>query len=134
MARGSPNRRDVVKERVSEPHQLSGAVSSLPSTPVLHKAEAQHHRTVEDGQPDSGDLHKQNGGSPLTGPMHPSYFTVGLESATEHVPGCRIPSWEGEHSGRPGIKGNEGQMRLDAEFPCVQSDPIPDGSMRDRPL
>ena len=60
-SRGSPNRRDVVKERVSEPHQLSGAVSSLPSTPVLHKTEERYHCTVENGKPDSGDLHKQNG-------------------------------------------------------------------------
>ena len=63
--------------------------------------------------------------------MQPSHFTVGLESATEHVPACRIPSWEGEHRG---IKGNEGQMHLDVESPCVQSDQIPDGSMQDRPI
>ena len=45
---------------------------------------------VEDGQPDSADIHKQNGGNPLTGPMQPSHFTVGLESATEHVLAWRI--------------------------------------------
>ena len=134
MSRGSPDRRNVVKGRIFEPHQLSGTASSFFGTPVLCKAEVQHHHPVKDGQPVSCDLYKQNGRDPLSGLVQPGNITVELEPAAKHIPACRVPSWEGEHSGRPGIKGIEGQMRLDDKSSCFQSDPIPDGPMRDRSL
>ena len=86
------------------------------------------------GQPVSCDLYKQNGRDPLSGLVQPGNITVELEPAVKHIPACRVPSWEGEQSGRSGIEGIEGQMRLDAKSPCFQSDPIPDGPMRDRSL
>ena len=132
MPRGNSNRRDVVKEGVIEPHQLPGAASSLPSTPVLCETQEQYHRSVEDGQRNSGDLYKQNGGNSLTSPVQPGYFLVGLEPATEHISVRRAPAREGEHSGRPGVKGDERQMRLDVKPSCFQSNPISDGSMRNR--
>ena len=121
MPKGSLNRRDVVKEGVIEPHQLPGAASSLPSTPVLCETQEQHHRSVEDGQRNSGDLYKQNGGNSLTSPVQSGYFLVGLEPTTEHISVHRAPAREGEYSGRPGVKGDERQMRLDVKPSCFQS-------------
>ena len=64
--------------------------------------------------------------------MQPGYFLVGLEPATEHISVRRAPAREGEHSGQPGVKGDERQMRLDVKPSCFQSNPISDGSMRNR--
>lgn len=45
------------------PGILASAVeySSFPSTPVFCKIEVQHHRSVENKQPNGSDLYKQNG-------------------------------------------------------------------------
>ena len=58
MPRGSPYRRDVVKEGVFEPHQLPGAAGSFPSTPVFCETQEQHHCSTEVGQLNSGDIYK----------------------------------------------------------------------------
>ena len=108
--RGKSERRNVVKERIFEPHQLSGTASSVFAASMLCKTEAQHHHSVKDGQPISCDLHKQNGRDPLSGLVQPGNLTVELEPAAKHTPASRVPPGEGEHSGRPGIKGIEGQM------------------------
>ena len=56
MSRGDSNRGNMIKERVFEPHQLSGTVSNFPSIPVLCKTEVRHHHSVKNGQANSGDL------------------------------------------------------------------------------
>ena len=134
MPRGSPNRRDVVKEGGLKPHQLPGTAGSFSSTPVLYETQEQHHRSTEVGQPNSSDLYKQNGGNPLTSPVQSGRLSVGLEPATEHISICGAPAREREHSGRPGVEDNERQMRLDVEPSCFQSNPISDGSMHNRPI
>ena len=85
MPRGSPNRRDVVKEGGFEPHQLPGAAGSFSSTPVLRETQEQHHRSTKVGQPNGGDIYKQNGGNPLTSPVQSVQWNIYLYA--EHLPG-----------------------------------------------
>ena len=59
-------------------------------TPMLCKAEVQHHHPVKDGQSVSCDL--QNGWDPLSGLVQPGNLTVELEPAAKHIPACRLPS------------------------------------------
>ena len=79
-------------------------------------------------------------GTDYTGPMGPaSHNRVPVRAypnptSSQATPGDLMLKGGGEHSGRPGIEGIEGQMRLDAKSSCFQSDPIPDGPMRDRSL
>ena len=82
----------------------------FPSTPMLCETQEQHHHSIEDGQLNSGDLYEQNGGNSHTSPVQPGYFLVGLEPATKPISVYRALAREGEHSGRPGVKGDERQM------------------------
>ena len=126
--------REVDSLRISLPHQLFGAESSLLSTTDFYETEEQHRGSTKDGQPNRHSLCQQDGRTNPITTLHPSIADLGVVPEAQYHSPRRIPSRERQYQSRLGVTSPEGQQRLATIATGVQNPEQPARSILYRPV
>ena len=126
--------REVDSLRISLPHQLFGAESSLLSTTDFYETEEQRRGSTKDGQPNRHSLRQQDGRTNPITTLHPSIADLGVVPEAQYHSPRRIPSGERQYRSRLGVTSPEGQQRLATIATGVQNPEQPARSILYRPV
>ena len=120
--------------RISLPHQLFGAESSLLGTTDFYETEEQRRGSTKDGQPNRHSLRQQDGRTNPITTLHPSIADLGVVPEAQYHSPRRIPSRERQYRSRLGVTSPEGQQRLATIATGVQNPEQPARSILYRPV
>ena len=130
----SVNRGEMVATREHTSHKLPRAPSRVLSSQMFYQIQGKSPGTPAYGQCHSGNLHKQNGGHPLSPSVSTSQESVGLVSQSQCIALSPVYSRDTEHTGRPRVEGIPRLQRLETEPNCFQQPVSEMGTSRHRPF
>ena len=130
----SVNRGEMVATREHTSHKLPRAPSRVLSSQMFYQIQGKSPGTPAYGQCHSGNLHKQNGGHPLSPSVSTSQESVGLASQSQCIALSPVYSRDTEHTDRPRVEGIPRLQRLETEPNCFQQPVSEMGTSRHRPF
>ena len=118
-----PNWGYLVSAGTGAPHQLPGAISSIPSLASVRENLGKHGGTLPLGQCDGSNIHKSEGRHSLQTVVPTSNHNLELVCCKEHLAHGGTSAGASQYNSRPGVTLSPRSLRLDAQSRHFSEDP-----------